>query len=652
LTGYQPNVAYYLATWLVYTQYKLSYHDKMTRMDMAVSSSRDGEPRKPAGVGASAFWRLGLDGAVRALNRSAEQIGAGVGSLWRDAWPAEMRGAADHALEAARSGEMGAFRAQIPWGARERAQVQVAVTPLIGADGEPEGFSVSARDVTLELETSAFLDLVIQLLPLPLTVRDLTTGRYILANSAAEELIGVEQDGLVGAAPADVLSAARAAKVAELDAEAVRKGFTKHRLKSAGSDAYGRIREIVTTRLATFDDNGPRYLISLSEDVTEALAAAESLQVALAQAEAANRAQSAFLANISHEIRTPLNGLVAGVEILAAQSLAPSERELATMVRSSALALEAKLQRVLELIQLDQGRFTLNAGPFILGDLLGAAVGSVSPAAHAKGLTLACDAGLIAGARYEGDFARLRQVLGEMLGNAVKFTAHGGVRLGVEQTETGLRFTVEDTGVGLSDWPVNDIFDRFRQADGTATRAHGGFGLGLAFARELLELMGGQIGCAPRPGGGAVFWCDVPLQVTAASAVCAAVRQYQPQILVADDHPTNLRVVELILSDFACVRTVSDGREAIEAFAQQDFDLVLMDIQMPVLDGVSAVSEIRRWEAEHNRPRTPIAMLTANTDPDNVAASRAAGADQHIAKPFTPNLLVSSVQALLHASAA
>jgi CheY-like chemotaxis protein len=107
-------------------------------------------------------------------------------------------------------------------------------------------------------------------------------------------------------------------------------------------------------------------------------------------------------------------------------------------------------------------------------------------------------------------------------------------------------------------------------------------------------------------------------------------------------------VVELILSDFACVRTVNDGREAIEAFAEQAFDLVLMDIQMPVLDGVSAVSEIRRWEAEHNRPRTPIAMLTANTDPDNVAASRAAGADQHIAKPFTPNLLVSCVQELLH----
>jgi CheY-like chemotaxis protein len=124
------------------------------------------------------------------------------------------------------------------------------------------------------------------------------------------------------------------------------------------------------------------------------------------------------------------------------------------------------------------------------------------------------------------------------------------------------------------------------------------------------------------------------------------------QILVADDHPTNRRVVELILGDFACVRTVNDGREAIEAFAEQSFDLVLMDIQMPVLDGIGAVSEIRRYEAENNRPRTPIAMLTANTDPDNLAASRAAGADQHIAKPFTPSFLVSCVQGLLHAPAA
>jgi PAS domain S-box-containing protein len=585
------------------------------------------------------------------MNRAAGDIAA-VGTAWRAIWPEEARAAADHVLASAQAGEQASFRAEVRWGERERVRVEVLVTPLLGADGEPEGFSASARDVTQDLEAAAFLDLVIQLLPLPLTVRDLATGRYVLANGAAEELLGVEADGLVGARPADVLSAPRAAKVAELDAEAVRKGFTKRRLKSAGKDALGRIRQLVTTRMATFDDSGPRYLISLAEDVTEALAAAESLQVALAQAEAANRAKSAFMANISHEIRTPLNGLVAGVEILAAQPLAEAERELATMVRASALALEAKLQRVLELIQLDQGQVTLNPGPFVLSDLIGAATAAASPAAHAKGLTLSCDADGLVQARCQGDFVRLRQVLGELLGNAVKFTSEGGVRLLVEQTDAGLRFTVEDTGVGLGDWPARNLFDRFRQADETATRVHGGFGLGLAFARELLELMGGRIGCAPRAGGGSVFWCDVPLAVETASAASTAARDGQLQVLVADDHPTNRRVVELILGDFACVRTVNDGREAIAAFVEQPFDLVLMDIQMPVLDGVSAVSEIRRWEAEHNRARTPIAMLTANTDPDNVAASRAAGADRHIAKPFTPNLLVSCVQELLHACAA
>ena len=248
---------------------------------------------------------------------------------------------------------------------------------------------------------------------------------------------------------------------------------------------------------------------------------------------------------------------------------------------------------------------------------------------------------------------RLRQVLDQLLDNAVKFTDAGAVTLGVQVCQGGLRFTVEDSGVGFDEALKARLFDRFRQSDDSLTRAHGGVGLGLALARELVELMGGRIDCRARAEGGSAFWFDAPLSMEQPVAECAALDADFPlRILVADDHPTNRRVVELVLGGLANVRTVNDGREAVEAFCEQSFDLVLMDIQMPVLDGVSAVAEIRQYERAHNRPRTPIAMLSANTDPENLAASKVAGADRHIAKPFTAALLIGSVREMLYASAA
>ncbi len=196
------------------------------------------------------------------------------------------------------------------------------------------------------------------------------------------------------------------------------------------------------------------------------------------------------------------------------------------------------------------------------------------------------------------------------------------------------------------------MFDRFRQADGALTRAHGGIGVGLALARELVGLMGGRIDCRSRPQGGSTFWFDMPLTMEEPVVQRAAQAAGGPlSILVADDHPTNRRVVELVLGALATVRSVNDGREAVAAFREQTFDLVLMDIQMPNLDGVSAVAEIRRYERAHSRNPTPIAMLTANTDSENLAASRAAGADRHIGKPFTAAQLIGSVREMLSPAA-
>jgi signal transduction histidine kinase/ActR/RegA family two-component response regulator len=509
--------------------------------------------------------------------------------------------------------------------------------------------AVCMRDITAEWDRAAFLNSVIDLLPMSLTVRDLATGRYVLANPFAEDLFDRAPDGVVGRTVED-LCPGRADDILALDQEAIRAGRTKVTVATEARDAQGRVRKMCSIRVTTYDDTGPRYLINLAEETTEAEAAADALRLALREAERANRAKDAFLANISHEIRTPLHGVIASADMLAQLDPPEAARELIDLVRASSLTLQAKLQTVLELVDLDQDRVALNPELFEVADLLDAAAAAATPPARAKGLDIHVHAEGLGGVRYHGDLQHIRQTLDQLLDNAVKFTQAGRVDLRATGTTAGLRFVVEDTGIGVEADAAPRLFDRFRQADDSLTRAHGGFGLGLALARELVELMGGRIGCEPRASGGARFWFETPLERETTTPAAAASWESKPQILVVDDHPTNRRLVELVLGDLATVCTANDGREAVEAASAQTFDLILMDIQMPVLDGVSAVAEIRRQECAHKRRRTPIAMLTANTDPDNLAASQAAGADRHIAKPFTAGLLISSVRDMLTAA--
>ena len=609
--------------------------------------------RKAVDACPMAFWSLTLDGRVAGANRAAAEACGEDGSLhpWRDCWPEEARFSVDRVLKIARQGQAATFRAHLTWGARGRIFAETVVTPVFGPDGAPEALSACMRDITAEWDESQFLNSVIQLLPFALTVRDMSSGIYVLSNSVAEQILEAGPEGLVGRTLDEVCEPARAALIAQYDAEALRLGRASVVVDSFAQDSLGRRRKFSSTRVATYDDSGPRYLIALTEDITEAEAAAESLRQALQQAEQANQAKAAFLANISHEIRTPLNGMVAGADMLAQQALPSSAGELVELIRASSLALELKLQNVLELVNIDRGQASVAAAPFEVAELLRAAADGAWAGARAKGLDLRWDAGALTGAVYRGDAMRLRQVLDQLLGNAIKFTEHGGVALSAEACDGGLRVIVEDTGVGIDPEVRESLFDRFRRADDTLTRRQSGFGIGLALARELVALMGGRIDCRARPQGGSIFRFDAPLSLETAAPAAAPAAFAPPRILVADDHPTNRRVVEMVLGDLATVRSVNDGREAVEAFRQQPFDLVLMDIQMPNLDGVSAVAEIRKYEKAHNRSRTPIAMLTANTDPDNVAASRAAGADRHIAKPFTAAFLIGSVRELLWAPA-
>jgi signal transduction histidine kinase/ActR/RegA family two-component response regulator len=380
------------------------------------------------------------------------------------------------------------------------------------------------------------------------------------------------------------------------------------------------------------------------------------LRVARRRAEDANRSKSEFLANMSHEIRTPLNGVVAMADALSRSDLGAREHEMLQIIRSSSVTLERLLSDILDSARIESGQVAIEAAPFRLNDAARDTIHLWDPKAADRGVTLVARLDPDLPPVVLGDVVRVRQVLGNLVSNAIKFTAEGEVAVSVERAENDhIRFTVTDSGVGFDAEQKARIFGRFHQADGSITRRFGGTGLGLAISRDLAGLMGGRLDCDSTPGAGSTFWFEIPLPPS--DSACDAVADAGDtlgdgalRILLADDHPANRKVIEVLLSATdAELVSVADGREAIEAFAGGGFDLVLMDMQMPVMDGLSATAAIRTLEAERDWPRTPVLMLTANAMAEHVEAGREAGADGHLAKPVTMATLVEGISTALQA---
>ncbi|HYC68420.1 ATP-binding protein [Brevundimonas sp.] len=377
-------------------------------------------------------------------------------------------------------------------------------------------------------------------------------------------------------------------------------------------------------------------------------------------AQAADRAKSEFLANMSHEIRTPLNGVVGMAGLLAQNASGARERDIAGVIHASGLTLERLLSDVLDLARMEAGGLDLRAEPFDLSEVIRVATGPAAEQAAAKRLGFETEIDPLAAGRRRGDADRVRQVLSALLSNAVKFTEAGHVRLSIAADADGVVLTVADTGCGFNPARKAEVFGRFQQADGSITRRHDGAGMGLAIARHIVEAMGGSLDADSVPGEGSAFTARLPLPrvhtaTPAASAEsgepAAAVDDRPLRILLADDHPTNRKVVELILAAAEVdLVQVENGAEAVEAFAAAPFDLVLMDMQMPVMDGLTAVRAIRAHEAAADLPRGPILMLTANALPEHAEASFAAGADRHLTKPITAPALFEAIEDALTSS--
>lgn len=379
------------------------------------------------------------------------------------------------------------------------------------------------------------------------------------------------------------------------------------------------------------------------------------------RAQAANRAKSEFLANMSHEIRTPLNGVLAVSDALSLTSLSAQQQTMLDLISSSGRVLQQLLSDILDLARLETARMELHAAPFDLGRAVHDVVQLHATIGEAKGLEIILELDEEIDVQVVGDVVRFKQVLTNLVSNAIKFTQAGHVRIsGSREMTKGahrFHFSIEDTGVGFDEASSERMFNRFEQADSSITRRFGGSGLGLAICSELVALMGGEIFCKSESGRGSMFSFVVPLVPTAtteieperavpnAGALQGPARRLR--VLAADDHPTNRKVVELVLSqtDVDLV-LVEDGAMAVEAVSNQSFDIILMDMQMPVMDGLTATRAIRAIEADRMRARTPIIMLTANTLPEHVAQAMAAGADRHMAKPLDVAELLNALSTL------
>ena len=386
----------------------------------------------------------------------------------------------------------------------------------------------------------------------------------------------------------------------------------------------------------------------IAERTAELVESNQQLRVAVEKAEAANRAKDEFLSTMSHELRTPLNGVIGMAQVMATTELAPPQREMLEVINTSAEGLQDIVADLLDIVDLSSGRLELSPQPVALGALVREAAATWQAQAAQKNLSFALQLAPDCEGEVQVDPARLRQILSKLLSNAVKFTEQGGIDVLVEAPASApgwVAFQVRDTGVGFDPAVSDRLFSPFEQADNSVTRRFGGVGLGLAICHEIIQQMGGTITASSRQGEGATFRVELPLGVAAMAAAPGASTTLR--VLCVEDHPVNRKVIKLILDAAGVGMTaVVNGAEAVEAFKAESFDAILMDMQMPVMDGLTATREIRAFEQQHGRAPTPIVMVTAHGFPEHIAASREAGADRHMTKPVNAADLVHVINDL------
>jgi PAS domain S-box-containing protein len=483
-------------------------------------------------------------------------------------------------------------------------------------------------------------------------------GNYLFVNDAFCRLYGYEKDEILGSNFKASSGPERAGKLREMYSQVYRTGQP---VKAFEYEIFPKNRPPVfveqSISLERDAQGRPVGFLAITRDCTDRKRAQQELAKAKEAAEAANRAKSEFLANMSHEIRTPMNGIIGMTALALETDLDPYQADCLATVKSEAESLLTIVNDILDFSKIESRRIELESLAFALADAVHAVVKPLAVRAREKGLRLLISIAADAPAHVVGDPGRVKQILANLLGNAVKFTERGSVTLDVtvdalEDGRAALHFRVADTGIGIPADKRAAIFEPFRQVDGSMTRRFGGTGLGLAIASTLAGLMGGRVWVESEPGAGSTFHFTAPLEASDTSSRADlpqpdrrdALQLRRARILVAEDNIVNQRVAEGLLTKRGHeVMLVSNGHEALEALRRGAFDLVLMDIQMPDMDGFEATAAIRQWERETGR-HVRIVAMTAHAMSGDRERCLAAGMDDYLSKPIDHRTLFDAVE--------
>jgi PAS domain S-box-containing protein len=474
-------------------------------------------------------------------------------------------------------------------------------------------------------------------------------------NKQMEALTGCTRDELIGAPFKDCFTDPDRAEAA-IKRVLAEKSVTDYELTARARDGK---QTVVSYNATTFYDRSRNLkgVFAAARDVTERKRVEMELQLAKAAAESASRTKSDFLASMSHEIRTPMNAIMGIADLLAKTALTGEQDKYVQIFRRSGENLLNLINDILDLSKVEASQLDLERTEFSLSDHLEKVMEMVAPRAEEKSLALVCEIAPGVSNDLIGDPTRLRQVLLNLLGNAIKFTEAGAVSLRVEPdgngaAPTALRFTVTDTGIGIADDKLDRVFERFTQADSSTTRRFGGSGLGLTISRRLVELMGGRIWVESQVDEGSLFAFAVPFEVSAAPrrAVAAPIgadpRAPLPElrILMAEDSADNCTIALAYLEGTPYQVDVAEtGVLACQMFKAGRYDLVLMDRQMPAMDGLTATRTIRAWEMANHRTPTPIIALTASALKGDRESCLAAGCTAYLTKPIKQDVLLQAI---------